>query len=171
MAGQPQRHRSPRTKDAPNTSPKHRSPRLKVAETPTKPKAVKQKSANRNVRRSLGGVTTLALFGLFAVCLALAALHAVLVENQASLDELLLQNELHTERLHQLQAEVAHLDSPEGLAVQAQAAGLVPAAELVVLNPTAHGQVPPPNFDPFGLVVSGIFGDPAQTPVAALSAR
>jgi len=159
MAGQPQRHRSLRTAAAPAASPQRRSPNLKVATQPQRPEVSKAGAR----RRSLGGATTLVLFGFFAVCLALAALHAVLVENQASLDELIQQNELNRERLQQLRAEVAYLDSPEGLTVQAQMTGLVPAAELVVLDPIAPGRLSPPGDDPFGLAQSGILQDPAAS--------
>lgn len=93
--------------------------------------------------------------GLFAVCLALAALHAVLVENQASLDDLIEHNEQRFERIDQMQAEIAYLDSPEGLADQAQSAGLVPAADLAVLTPVGPDRLPPPRADPFDLESSG----------------
>ena len=93
--------------------------------------------------------------GLFAVCLALAALHAVLVENQASLDDLIEHNEQRFERIDQLQAEIAYLDSPEGLADQAQSAGLVPAGDLAVLTPGGPNRLPPPDADPFDLESSG----------------
>ena len=51
---------------------------------------------------------------LFVVSLALAGLHAVLVENQDNLDELFAQNSVRQERLDALKAELAYLDSPEG---------------------------------------------------------
>ena len=92
---------------------------------------------------------------MFAVCLALAALHAVLVENQASLDDLIQHNQQRRERIDQLQAEIAYLDSPEGLAEHAHSVGLVPAAELVVLTPLGPGLLPPPATDPFSLESSG----------------
>ena len=93
--------------------------------------------------------------GLFGVCLALAALHAVLVENQATLDDLLERNQQRYERIDKLQAEIAYLDSPEGLADQAHSAGLVPSAELAVLTPIGPDKLPPPGDDPFDLVSSG----------------
>lgn len=113
-------------------------------------------------RRSIGDIGTFCALGLFAVCLALAALHAVLVENQDSLDDLIEQNQLRQERIDQLQAEVAYLDSPEGLAEQAQSVGLVPAAELVVIPPVGSGLLDPPGGDPFDLVFSGWTPEPAQ---------
>ena len=102
-------------------------------------------------RRGLGGVGTLAILALFAVSLTLAVLHAVLVENQAALDDLVEQNRLRQERIESLLAAVAHLDSPEGLAEQAAAAELVPAPELVDLVPLGAGLLPPPPSDPFSL--------------------
>lgn len=102
-------------------------------------------------RRGLGGIGTLAVVALFAVSLTLAVLHAVLVENQAALDDLAEQNRLRQELIESLLAAVAHLDSPEGLAEQAAAAGLVPAAELVTLVPLGTGLLPPPQPDPFSL--------------------
>lgn len=143
MAPQPQRRASQRTAGAPATRSGRPSPDLKVAPSPAA------------ARRSIGGVTTLVALGLFAVCLALAALHAVLVENQAELDDLIEHNEQRYERIDQLQAEVAYLDSPEGLADQAHSAGLVPSAELAVLTPVGPDQLPPPGEDPFDLESSG----------------
>ena len=102
--------------------------------------------------------------GMFAVCLALAALHAVLVENQASLDDLIEHNEQRFERIDQMQAEIAYLDSPEGLADQAQSAGLVPAADLAVLTPVGPDRLPPPGADPFDLESSGWTPPTATTP-------
>ena len=103
---------------------------------------------------------------LSALSLALAALHAVLVENQASLDDLIEQNEQRYERIEKLQAEIAYLDSPEGLADQAQSAGLVPAAELAVLTPVGPDRLPPPGADPFDLQSSGWPPPTSVTPAA-----
>lgn len=143
MAAQPQRREPSRTGASPAARPQRQSPDLKVARAP------------RAARRSLGGIGTMAALGLFAVCLALAALHAVLVENQATLDELLKHNEQRYEQIEGLQAEIAYLDSPEGLADQAREAGLVPAADLAVLTPLGPNQLAPPGADPFGLESSG----------------
>ena len=107
---------------------------------------------------------------MFAVCLALAALHAVLVENQATLDDLIEHNQQRRERIDQLQAEIAYLDSPEGLAEHARSVGLVPAAELIILTPVGPGLLPPPTDDPFSLESSGFErpgpADPAPGPGA-----
>ena len=157
MAPQPQRPASQRTAGAPATKSEPSSPDLKVARSPAP------------ARRSMGGIGTVAALGLFAVCLALAALHAVLVENQASLDDLIEHNEQRYERIVQLQAEIAYLDSPEGVADQAQSAGLVPAADLAVLTPVGPDRLPPPDPDPFDLESSG--WTPPTTAPAALTAR
>lgn len=106
------------------------------------------------------------VLGLFAVSLAIAALHAVLVENQASLDDLIEHNRQRYERIDQLKAEIAYLDSPEGLADQAQSAGLVPAAELAVLTPVGPDRLPPPDADPFDLESSGRTPPTLTTPAA-----
>lgn len=143
MAPQSQRGASRRTADATAPAPQRASPDLKVARSPTA------------ARRSIGNIGTVVLLGLFAMCLALAALHAVLVENQGTLDDLIEHNQQRHERIDQLQAEIAYLDSPEGLADQADSAGLVPAAELVVLTPVGPDGLPPPRTDPFALASSG----------------
>ena len=132
-----------RAPGTPAASPAPKSRELKVAEAPAA------------TRRSISDVGTLLALGMFAVCLALAALHAVLVENQASLDDLIEHNQQRRERIDQLQAEIAYLDSPEGLADHAHSVGLVPAAELVVLTPVGPGLLPPPAADPFSLESSG----------------
>ena len=152
MAPQPQRRASQRTAAAPATRIERPSPDLKVAPSPAL------------ARRSIGGVTTLVALGMFAVCLALAALHAVLVENQASLDDLIEHNEQRHAQIDHLQAEIAYLDSPEGLADQAQSAGLVPAADLAVLTPVGPDRLPPPGADPFDLESSGWTPPTSTTP-------
>ena len=151
MAPQPQRRASQRTAGTPASRPERPSPDLKVAASPSR------------TRRSIGGIGTLVALGLFAVCLALAALHAVLVENQAALDDLIEQNEQRYEKIDELQAEIAYLDSPEGLAEQARAAGLVPSAELAVLTPVGPDRLPPPGTDPFALESSGWTPTPSLT--------
>ena len=132
-----------RAPGTPAARPERKSRELKVAKAPVA------------ARRSVSDVGTLLALGMFAVCLALAALHAVLVENQASLDDLIEHNQQRRERIDQLQAEIAYLDSPEGLADHALSVGLVPAAELVVLTPVGPGLLPPPAADPFSLESSG----------------
>ncbi len=120
-----------------------------------KPREFKVAEAPAAARRSISDVGTLLALGMFAVCLSLAALHAVLVENQASLDDLIEHNQERRQRIDQLQAEIAYLDSPEGLADHARSVGLVPAAELVVLTPVGPDLLPRPAADPFSLESSG----------------
>lgn len=100
--------------------------------------------------RSVGVFGTAIAVFLFATLLALASLHAMLVQAQAGLDELVEENSARRERVDQLLAEVAHLDSPEGVAEQASAAGLVAAPEVVTIAPIAPGGLAPPPANPFG---------------------
>ena len=143
MSPHSQRRATQRAPGTPAARPERKSRELKVAEAPAA------------TRRSISDVGTLLALGMFAVCLALAALHAVLVENQASLDDLIEHNQQRRERIDQLQAEISYLDSPEGLADHARSVGLVPAAELVVLTPVGPGLLAPPATDPFSLESSG----------------
>lgn len=147
--------RAPAT-PAPRPEPKRRD--LEVAEAPAA------------ARRSITDVGTLLALGMFAVCLALAALHAVLVENQASLDDLIERNQLSRERIDQLQAEIAFLDSPEGLEEHARSVGLVPAAELVLLTPVGPGQLRPPVTDQFSLGLSDYGPPPAADATSSAGA-
>ena len=156
MAPQPQRRALQRTAGASDPRAEQPSPDLRVARSPG------------GRRRSIGSITTLVAVGLFAVCLALAALHAVLVENQATLDDLIERNEQRHDRIDQLQAEIAYLDSPEGLAEQAQSAGLVPAADLAVITPVGPDQLAPPGADPFDLESAGWTPPAATTPAREL---
>lgn len=105
----------------------------------------------RRRRRSLGDVGSLLTICLFLGCLFLAVLHAVLVQNQARLDDLVNQNQQRQEQVDLLLAEIAYLDSPEGVAEQASSVGLVPAAEVVTLAPVRPGALSAPLSDPFGL--------------------
>ena len=136
------------------------APHLQVRATPKPAEATPAKPAGPSrqlrvappaARRSVGDIGTMLALSLFVVFLALAVLHAVLVENQAALDELIDLNRLRQEQIDQFQAEIAYLDSPEGVADHALSAGLVPAAELITLAPVGSGLLPPPAADPFGL--------------------
>ena len=144
-----------------------RAPATPASEPGTKARSLKVASAPATARRSITDVGTLLALGMFVVCLALAALHAVLVENQASLDDLIERNQQSREQIDQLQAEIAFLDSPEGLAEQARTVGLVPAAELVVLTPVGPGRLLPPVADPFSLESSGFQRPEATDPAAS----
>ena len=104
--------------------------------------------------RSVGMLGSALAVVLFATLLALAALHAALVQAQAGLDSLVEENGVRRERVDQLLAEVAHLDSPEGVAEQADAAGLIAAPEVVAIAPLAPGALAAPSLDPFGSGIS-----------------
>jgi dihydrodipicolinate synthase/N-acetylneuraminate lyase len=101
--------------------------------------------------RSVGLLGTAIAAFLFATLLAMAGLHAALVQAQAGLDSLVDENAARQERVDQLLAAVAHLDSPEGVAEQAAAAGLLAAPEVVTIAPLAPGALAPPPPNPFGL--------------------
>ena len=141
---------------------------LRVAETAAPqpqraPAALRGAERSRAGWRSLGDATTMLAVGLFAVCFGLALLHAVLVENQAALDNLHSLNQLRQEQIDRLKAEIAYLDSPEGVAGQAQSAGLVPAPDMAMLTPIGQGLLVPPGIDPFGLAQAGqSSSDPAE---------
>ena len=88
---------------------------------------------------------------LFIGCLSLAILHAVLVQNQAQLDKLILDNQTRQDELNRIRAEIAYLDSPEGVEDHAIETGLVLAAEVVTLIQISPGLLQPPSLDPFSL--------------------
>lgn len=100
--------------------------------------------------RSVGVFGTAIAVFLFGTLLGLAALHATLVQAQAGLDRIVAENGARRERVDELLAEVAHLDSPEGVAEQALAAGLVAAPEVVTIAPLAPGALDAPTASPFG---------------------
>ena len=138
MAIRPHKREPHRAPEGSPAEPQTHSRSLRLAEQPTP-------------RRRFGDIGSMAVLAFFVVCGTLASLHAVLVENQADLDYLLEQNSFRQERIESLQASIAHLDSPEGLAEQAQSAGLVPAGETVTLATVGLGLLPPPTADPFRL--------------------
>lgn len=113
--------------------------------------------------RSVGLLGTAIAVFLFATLLALSGLHAVLVQAQSGLDQLVEDNGVRRARVDQLLAEVAHLDSPEGVAEQAAAAGLVPAPEVVTIAPLAPGALAAPPSDPFGPDLTLIAAAPEAT--------
>ena len=106
-------------------------------------------------RRSVGAYGTFVAFLLFATLLALAGLHAVLVQNQADLDELVSANRARRIQIHALSGDIAILDSPEGIADQARGAGLVSAPEVVTLSPLIADMLASPGPDPFRLIAVG----------------
>ena len=110
--------------------------------------------------RSVGVLGSAIAVFLFVTLLALAGLHAALVQAQAGLDSLVEDNGVRREQVDQLLAAVAHLDSPEGVAEQAAAAGLVAAPEVVTIAPLAPGALAAPPIDPFGSSVSLVVAAP-----------
>ena len=99
--------------------------------------------------RSVGALGSAIAVFLFVTLLGMAGLHAALVQAQAGLDDLIEQNAVRRERVDQLLAQVAHLDSPEGVAEQAAASGLVAAPEVVTIAPLPPGSLAAPSADPF----------------------
>ncbi len=136
---------SARSKPAPST---RRAPRREPARPPLRVVRPDETAG------SVGALGSSLAVCLFVTLLALAGLHAVLVQAQAGLDDLVVENSIRHERVDQLLAEVAHLDSPEGVAEQATAAGLVAAPEVVTIAPLAPGSLAPPPPDPFGRTTS-----------------
>lgn len=84
-------------------------------------------SARPARRRHTGAIVVVAMGLLFASLLASAIFHGLLASGQTHLDQL--DAELQEERtaLAQEQMELAHLRSPERIAAEAAAAGMVPA--------------------------------------------
>lgn len=110
----------------------------------------------------MGSFGTFAALLLFLALLGLAGLHAVLVQNQAELDDLVSANRARQERVDDLQGRIAILDSPAGVGEQAVGAGLVLAPEVVTLSPVAAGILGLPGPDPFGLIEAGLWARPQQ---------
>jgi len=101
----------------------------------------------RGARNGLGlsprsGVilTVVAFVALFAV----AACHALLIERQASIDELDARVASEQARYEELSREVSELEAPERIRTEAtERLGMVPAGEVVWLTP----QEPAPSTD------------------------
>ena len=88
---------------------------------------------------------------IFTTLFVLAAVHAVLVQGQAQIDAINAQNVVLETTVTKARASLAAADSPEGLAAQAAAAGLVESGSLVMLMPVADGALATPTgADPFG---------------------
>ncbi len=165
----PARSRPPAARPAPARS---RPPAARVAaaapasipKSPTpKPKPAKLKAVPKaRPRRSVGSFATFAALVLFLALLGLAGLHAVLVQNQAELDDLVSANRARGERVDELLGRIAILDSPAGVADQAVRAGLVLAPEVVTLSPVAAGVLGPSGPDPFGLIRAGLWTRPQK---------
>ena len=130
---------------------------------PAKPKPAKLKAVpEAQPRRSAGSFGTFAALLLFLALLGLAGLHAVLVQNQAELDDLVSANHARQHRVDELTGRLAILDSPSGVADQAVGAGLVLAPEVVTLSPVAVGVLGLPGPDPFGLIEAGLWTRPPR---------
>lgn len=110
----------------------------------------------------MGSFGTFAALLLFLSLLGLAGLHAVLVQNQAGLDDLVSANHARQHRVDELTGRIAILDSPAGVADQAVGAGLVLAPEVVTLSPVTAGVLGLPGPDPFGLIEAGLWTRPQQ---------
>jgi cell division protein FtsL len=77
-------------------------------------------------------LTVLAFVALFGV----AASHALLIQNQASVDDLDDRVAAEEARYEELRREVAELESPQRIATEAQQTlGMVPAGEVEWLTP------------------------------------
>lgn len=121
----------------------------------TAPKPTPKKVDLRVVRaeervRTVGAISSIVASFFFIVLFALAGLHAVVVQTQAELDEV----NADITRLEELRvvriADLAWAGSAVGLETTALAAGLVPAAEPVIVTPVPPGGLAEPEFtDPF----------------------
>ena len=75
----------------------------------------------------------------------------MLVQGQAQIDAINAENVVLETEVTRAVASLAAADSPEGLATQAAAAGLVESASLVMLTPVPDGALAAPIWvDPFG---------------------
>jgi len=100
--------------------------------------------------RTVGIMGTVFVVLVFTSLIGVAGLHAVLVQTQAEIDSIHAENgELEVERNRLLASQAWH-DSPEGLEELAAAAGLVLAADVVMLAPVPVGALAAPTtVDPF----------------------
>ena len=104
--------------------------------------------------RVVGMVGTSVAVTLLVVLFVVAALHAVLVQTQAQIDAQRAANAAVQAELTVVTADLARVDSPEGLEQWAIDAGLVLAPEVVILSPVAPGTLAPPmSGDPFAEAV------------------
>ena len=98
----------------------------------------------------VGAVGTAVIISFFAVLIAVAGLHAVLVQTQAQIDAQRAANAQVQEELDDVVAALAWIDTPEGLEHWALTSGLIEAPEVVSLTPVAPGALPAPtSADPF----------------------
>ena len=100
--------------------------------------------------RVVGAFGTGVVLALFAMLFIVASLHAVLVQTQAQIDAQRAANAEIQASVDTVTAELARIDSPEGLEAWALDAGLVQAPEVVILTPIAPGTLAAPaSTDPF----------------------
>lgn len=100
--------------------------------------------------RVVGLLGTSVVVTFFGVLFVVAALHALLVQTQAQIDAQRATNAVIQADLAVVSADLARIDSPEGLEQWALDAGLVPAPEVVILSLVEPGTLAPPTSgDPF----------------------
>ncbi len=128
----------------------------KIARPQTRPlRAAPRRAPLQVVRpdtriRTVGAIGSSVLLIGFATLFVLAAVHAMLVQGQAQIDTINAENAVLETELTKAVAALAAADSPEGLAMQAEAAGLVESASLVMLAPVVDGALAAPTQeDPF----------------------
>jgi cell division protein FtsL len=115
---------------APSTSPGPRP-----AERPSHLRVV---APSERVRRRLTPATAVLLSAVvFAVLLAVAMAHTLLVEGQVRLDELDAQLATEQARYQELRTQVAELESPARIVEAARQKGMVTPDDLVYLQPLA----------------------------------
>ena len=99
----------------------------------------------------VGALGTAVIITFFAVLFAIAGLHAVLVQTQARIDAQRAANAEVQEQLDDVVAQLAWIDTPEGLEHWARTSGLIEAPEVVSLAPVPIGALAAPTTDdPFG---------------------
>lgn len=96
-----------------------------------------------------------AFFVVFVALFSIAALHAVRVQTQAEIDAQRSDNLAAAAELELAVAELAWIDSPEGLEQWAVDHGLVEAPQVISLAPLAQGMLEPPTVgNPFAANVA-----------------
>ena len=101
--------------------------------------------------RTVSAIGSSVLLIGFVTLFILAAVHAMLVQGQAQIDTINADNAALEAEVTRAVAALAAADSPEGLATQAAAAGLVESASLLMIAPVADGALAAPTQDdPFG---------------------
>jgi len=102
----------------------------------------------RGANLRLFGVTL--FFVVFVALFSMAALHAVRVQTQAEIDSQRVENLAAAAELELAVAQLAWIDSPEGLEQWANERGLVEAPQVISLAPLLEGALgAPTSTDPF----------------------